>query len=76
MLCGFHHIDGDELFWSTTPEEKALFAALVKAFDFWFEGSPAPPALWHPYIDLVLARVRAASAAHADVCVSLTVYNR
>ncbi len=76
MLCGFHHIDGDELFWSTTPEEKALFAALVKAFDFWFEGSPAPPALWHPYFDLVLARVRAASAAHVDVCVSLTVYNR
>jgi gluconate kinase len=74
--AGFKHIDGDELYWSTTPEEKGLFANLVKAFDFWFEGTPAPAELWQPYFDTVIARVRAAAAAHDRVCVSLTVYHR
>lgn len=70
------HIDGDELYWSAAPEEKGLFANLVKAFDYWFEGSQAPVELWHPYFHTVLAKVRAARASHADVCVSLTVYHR
>jgi len=74
--AGFKHIDGDELYWSTTSEEKGLFASLVKAFNFWFEGNPAPIELWHPYFHSVLSRVRAASAAHTDVCISLTVYHR
>ena len=74
--AGFVHIDGDELYWSSSPEEKALFANLVKAFDCWFEGAPAPVELWHPYFHVVLAKVRAARAAHADVCISLTVYHR
>jgi len=74
--AGFTHIDGDELFWAATPEEKGLFADLIKAFDFWFEGSTAPVELWHPYFHSVLARVHAARASHGDVCISLTVYHR
>jgi phosphopantetheine adenylyltransferase/gluconate kinase len=72
----FTHIDGDELFWATTPAEKGLFSNLVKAFDHWFEGASAPVELWHPYFHVVLSRVRAAATTSARVCISLTVYHR
>lgn len=76
-LGGFAHVDGDDLFWSTDPGEKALFANLVKAFDHWFEGQCAPPELWQPYFTRQVARVREQLAAgRADVVISLTVYHR
>lgn len=76
-MAGFAHIDGDDLYWSTDPAEKALFGGLVKAFDFWFEGEPAPPELWHPYYARQCSRVNAAVAAgHMRVVISLTVYHR
>lgn len=77
LLAGFHHMDGDELFFSSDPEDRALFGKLIEAFGFWFEGRPAPRALWEPYYARQCARVRAALAAgHADVAISLTVYHR
>ena len=74
--AGFTHVDGDELYWSSAPGEKELFSNLIKAFDFWFENKPAPVDLWHPYFQHVIAKVRATTAVHADVCISLTVYHR
>jgi hypothetical protein len=76
-MAGFHHIDGDAGFFSEDPELRALFADFVKAFDFWFASTPAPPALWQPHLARQCAAVRAAHAAGAaDVVVSLTVYHR
>lgn len=74
-MCGFVHVDGDDLAWGD-PEEKALFGNLVKAFDFWFESQPAPPELWHPYYERQCSKVRAESQKHSDVVISLTVYHR
>lgn len=76
-VCGFTHVDGDAAAFSPDAAERALFAEFVKAFDFWFRGEPAPPALWHAYLERQCAAARAAHAAGAaDVVVSLTVYHR
>lgn len=76
-LCGFYHVEGDAAAFSTDPADTALFAEFVKAFDFWFKGEPAPPALWHAYLDRQCTAVQAAHAAGKEnVVVSLTVYHR
>ena len=77
LFCGFTHIDGDALSRSTNPADLALFANLVKAFDYWFESKTAPPDLWHLYYLRQCAASReAALIGDADVVISLTVYHR
>jgi gluconate kinase len=77
VVCGFSHVDGDDLYWSQEDGDKALFPNLIKAFGFWFEGKSAPPELWHPYFLRQCARAREAEAGGAkNVAVSLTVYHR
>ena len=60
QLCGFAHLDGDAPLFSGDAAARAAFASFVAAFDFWFESSPAPPALWQPYLARQCAAVRAA----------------
>lgn len=77
VTAGFAHLDGDELVWSKEPAEQALWADLLQAFSHWFEGRPAPPALWQPLYRLQCARVRAALAGgEKRIAMSLTVYHR
>jgi gluconate kinase len=76
-VCDFLHVDGDAAAFSSDASERALFGEFVKAFDYWFRSEPAPPALWHAYLEKQCAAVLAARAAgRGDVVVSLTVYHR
>jgi gluconate kinase len=76
-VCSFHHVEGDAAMFSSSAAERAEFASFVQAFDHWFKSEPAPPALWHAYLERQVAAVRAARAAgRAHVVVSLTVYHR
>ena len=75
--CNFHHVEGDAAAFSTDPADKALLQEFVKAFDYWFQGKPAPPNLWHAYLERQCTAVHAAhSIGISDVVVSLTVYHR
>jgi len=77
-VCSFHHVEGDAAMFSSDAAQRAEFASFVQAFDHWFKGEPAPPALWHAYLERQVAAVRAARAAgqRAHVVVSLTDYHR
>ena len=74
--AGFFHVDGDALSRSQVPEERQLFANLVKAFGSWFEEQSAPRELWEPYYSFMCDRVRETLVEYDKVVISLTVYHR
>eukprot|EP01135_Chromosphaera_perkinsii_P003370 Nk52_evm16s241 gene=Nk52_evmTU16s241 len=73
---GVSHVNGDVIMHSKEDAYKQLTVGLRAAFDeYWFLSRAAPPELWQPYYDELIALVKEAQKDKEHVCLTFAAYH-